>query len=105
MRANHQPPKKREGVLGIRRSVWLVALGPVALLTLFLLLPGYQASRDTSPALVAPRHFSNIEVRTRGIRFIPFHPETDMRNGAMDMIEQQVEDRRTWVDNPDRNFR
>ena len=109
MREHFNRNKKVDGPLGIRPTVWLVVFGLV--LVCMLLITGHHSEQPTREITVEEIREQNSSPHSRPRIHIPVM--TEVRPEAyedpvgqgnieidLSMVEQMVQDRRTWMDDP-----
>jgi len=112
MRQRNDQNKKTDGPLGIRTVVWLVVLGLVlaCLLTIHVSRheTGASADKIVSEQLEGQRSSPGPQAQFRRTAYRRITPDVyesearyDNEEAQFSMVEQMLQDRRTWMDNPD----
>ena len=109
MRHHFNQNKKVDGPLGIRPTVWLVVFGLV--LVCMLLISRHHIQQPTREIAVEEVREQDASLHSRPkirrtaqteVRPESYEAQVGYGNGEIDlsMVEQMVQDRRTWMDDP-----
>jgi len=107
MRQHLNGNKKADGPLGVRPAVWLVVFGLV--LVCMLIISRHHTEQPAREMAVeevreqnsSPRSWPKIH-RMAEVEVRPevYHVQVGYREIDLSMVEQMVQDRRTWMDDP-----